>query len=147
MRRTRSVKTTHPRGLVLTTPLDVQWIHGSPSSKHNADPDLQIYWYDKHTVVPRQNKAIGYEAPFLFVLFGRDRAVLLDTGATEAAEYLPLRAVVDELMAGWLTARRQDDYELLVLHTHSHGDHVAGDAQFVDRANTVLVQADKDSAW
>jgi hydroxyacylglutathione hydrolase len=132
---------------VVPKPLDVQWIHGSPSSKHNADPDLQIHWYDENTVVLRQNKAIDYEAPFLFLLFGHERAVLLDTGATAEAEYLPLRDVVDELMQTWLAEHRRESYDLLVLHTHSHGDHVAGDGQFTDRANTFLVQADREIAW
>ncbi|MDH6193978.1 hydroxyacylglutathione hydrolase [Mycobacterium frederiksbergense] len=129
-------------------PLDVQWIHGSVSSKHNTDPDLQVYWYDDDTVILRQNKAIDYEAPFLFLLFGERRAVLLDTGATASEQYFPLRAVVDGLLQEWLARHSgEDDYGLLVLHTHSHGDHVAGDPQFVDRANTVLVGADKETAW
>ena len=128
-------------------PLDVRWIHGSVSSKHNADPELQIHWYDDNTVVLRQNKAIDYEAPFLFLLFGRERAVLLDTGATASPEFLPLREVVDALIHDWLARHPVDGYELLVLHTHSHGDHVAGDGQFADRAQTVLVGAEKDVAW
>ena len=40
--------------------LDVRWIHGSPSSKHNTDPDIQVYVYDEHTVILRQNMAIDY---------------------------------------------------------------------------------------
>lgn len=132
---------------LVAKPLDVRWIHGSLSSKHNPDPDLQVYWYDESTVVLRQNMAIDYEAPFLFLLFGRQRAVLLDTGATTAAEHLPLREVIDGLMHTWLTSHPCAGYELLVLHTHSHGDHVAGDGQFSDRANTVLVEADRDVAW
>lgn len=131
-------------------PLDVRWIHGSISSKHNADPDIQIYWYDDDTVILRQNMAIDYEAPFMFLLFGRDRAVLLDTGATASSEFFPLRAVVDDLIERW-TGRRgragRQDYELLVLHTHSHDDHVAGDQQFASRPATVLVPADKSTAW
>lgn len=127
--------------------LNVQWIHGSPSSKHNTDPDLQIHWYDDDTVILRQNKAIDYEAPFLFLLFGQERAVLLDTGATESAEFFPLREVVDGLIETWLARNPRDGYELLVLHTHGHGDHVAGDDQFADRPDTVLVKADKDIAW
>jgi hydroxyacylglutathione hydrolase len=134
-----------------TTPvaksLAVQWIHGSPSSKHNTNPDLQIYWYDENMVILRQNKAIDYEAPFLFLLFGDERAVLLDTGATASAEFFPLRRVIDRLMASWLGRNPHTGYELLVLHTHGHGDHVAGDDQFADRADTVLVKADKDTAW
>jgi hydroxyacylglutathione hydrolase len=128
-------------------PLDVRWIHGSPSSKHNTDPDLQTYWYDEHTVILRQNKAIDYEAPFLFLIFGAERAVLLDTGATASPEFLPLRRVVDGLIASWLDRHPHDGYELLVLHTHGHDDHVAGDGQFADRAHTVLVPAERDVAW
>ena len=41
----------------------------------------------------------------------------------------------------------RDGYGLLVLHTHPHGDHVAGDAQFAGRPDTVVVDADRDSAW
>ena len=49
-------------------PLDVAWIHGSVSAKHNTDPDIQVHWHDEHTVILRQNKAIDYEAPFLYLL-------------------------------------------------------------------------------
>jgi glyoxylase-like metal-dependent hydrolase (beta-lactamase superfamily II) len=132
---------------VIAIPLDVQWIHGSPSSKHNTDPDLQTYWYDENTVILRQNKAIDYEAPFLFLLFGQERAVLLDTGATAAPEFFPLRRVVDALIESWLDRNPRNGYGLLVLHTHGHGDHVAGDDQFTDREDTVLIDADKETAW
>ena len=127
--------------------LDVRWIHGSASAKHNTDPDIQVYGYDEHTVILRQNMAMHYEAPFLFLLFGDERAMLIDTGATESAELFPLRRVVDELVATWLAEHPRDGYELLVLHTHTHGDHVAGDGQLRDRPGTVVVAADLDSAW
>jgi hydroxyacylglutathione hydrolase len=129
-------------------PLDVEWIHGSVSSKHNTDPDVQVFWYDEDTVILRQNKAIDYEAPFMCLLFGQSRALLLDTGATSSPDFLPLRTVIDDLIATWLDHNSGGSrYELLVLHTHSHGDHIAGDAQFTDRPNTILVPADKQTAW
>ncbi|MDT0466880.1 MBL fold metallo-hydrolase [Streptomyces gibsoniae] len=127
--------------------LDVRWIHGSPSAKHNTDPDIQVHGYDEHTFILRQNMAINYEAPFLFLLFGNDRAVLIDTGATASAEYFPLRRAVDELVAEWLTRNPRDGYGLLVLHTHPHGDHVAGDAQFAERPATTVVAAERSTAW
>jgi glyoxylase-like metal-dependent hydrolase (beta-lactamase superfamily II) len=127
--------------------LGVAWIHGSESAKHNADPDLQVHWYDEHTVILRQNKAINYEAPFLFLLFGSDRALLIDTGATESSRFFPVRQVVDDLVGSWLVHHPRLGYELLVLHTHSHHDHVAGDPQFRDRPNTRLVAADLESVW
>ncbi|MEV4614783.1 MBL fold metallo-hydrolase [Kitasatospora sp. NPDC049258] len=128
-------------------PLGVRWIHGSTSAKHNTDPDIQVHAYDEHTVILRQNMAVDYEAPFLFLLFGEERAVLIDTGATADAEFFPLRRVVDELLSAWLADHPRDGYGLLVLHTHAHGDHVAGDAQFADRPDTVLVPAGLDHAW
>ncbi|GGN80535.1 hypothetical protein GCM10011579_066130 [Streptomyces albiflavescens] len=127
--------------------LDVRWIHGSLSAKHNTDPDIQVHAYDAHTVILRQNMAIDYEAPFMFLLFGEERAVLIDTGATASAEYFPLRRVVDEVMETWSAAHPRDGYELLVLHTHPHGDHIAGDGQFADRPGTRVVDAALDSAW
>jgi glyoxylase-like metal-dependent hydrolase (beta-lactamase superfamily II) len=130
-----------------TGDLDVSWIHGSESAKHNTDPDIQVHAYDEHTYILRQNMAVNYEAPFMFLLFGNARAVLIDTGATASADFFPLRRVVDELMDTWLAAHPRDGYRLLVLHTHPHGDHVAGDAQFAGRPGTVVVDADRDSAW
>lgn len=127
--------------------LDVRWIHGSPSAKHNTDPDIQVHRYDEHTVILRQNMAVNYEGPFLFLLFGNDRAVLIDTGATESAEFFPLRRVVDEIMDAWLARHPRRGYELLVLHTHPHGDHVAGDGQFSDRPDTTLIGGDLETAW
>jgi len=127
--------------------LTVSWIHGSESAKHNTDPDIQVHAYDEHTFVLRQNMAVNYEAPFMFLLFGDARAVLIDTGATAAAEFFPLRRVVDELVAAWLASHPRDGYGLLVLHTHPHGDHVAGDAQFANRPDTLVVDAERRSAW
>lgn len=127
--------------------LNVSWIHGSESAKHNTDPDIQVHAYDEHTFVLRQNMAVNYEAPFMFLLFGNARAVLIDTGATASAEFFPLRRVVDGLIDGWLAAHPREGYGLLVLHTHPHGDHVAGDAQFADRPGTLVVDAERRSAW
>ncbi|MBC6458999.1 MBL fold metallo-hydrolase [Actinomadura sp. HBU206391] len=127
--------------------IDVDWIHGSASAKRNTDPDIQVYAYDEHTLILRQNMAVDYEAPFMYLMFGNTRAVLIDTGATASAEFFPLRRVVDEAVERWLRTHPRDGYPLLVLHTHAHGDHIAGDAQFADRPDTVVVNADLSSAW
>ncbi|WP_067824862.1 MBL fold metallo-hydrolase [Nocardia inohanensis] len=127
--------------------LDVRWIHGSPSAEHNTDVDIQVYAYDANTIILRQNMAVDYEAPFLFLLFGDERAVLIDTGATESAEFFPLRRVVDDLVEDWLARYPRPAYRLLVLHTHPHGDHIAGDGQFADRPDTTLVAGDRETAW
>jgi glyoxylase-like metal-dependent hydrolase (beta-lactamase superfamily II) len=119
--------------------LDVAWIHGSEAAKYNTDPDIQVHACDEHTYIMRQNMAVSYEAPFMFLLFGVSRAVLLDTGATANPEFFPLRRIVDSIMEEWLAGHpHPDDYGLLVLHTHSHTDHTAADGQFAQprRQNT-----------
>jgi hydroxyacylglutathione hydrolase len=160
VRRTRPAKTTHA-GVIVTFiaeidftdgtsagNLEVSWIHGSAAAKYNTDPDIQVHAYDEHTYILRQNMAVSYEAPFMFLLFGRDRALLLDTGATADAEYFPLRRAVDAIIDGWLANHpHPDDFGLLVLHTHSHTDHTAGDDQFADRPHTTVVGAKRDAAW
>lgn len=128
--------------------LDVAWIHGSEAAKYNTDPDIQVHACDEHTYILRQNKAVHYEAPFLFLLFGAARALLLDTGATANPDFFPLRTVVDSVMDGWLASHpHPDDYGLLVLHTHAHGDHTAADGQFDGRPNTEIIGAKRDPAW
>ena len=126
----------------VTGDLDVRWIHGSPSAKHDRDPEIQVHRYDEHTVILRQNMSVHYEAPFLYLLLGNDQAVLVDSGATAQPALFPLRATVDRLLAGWLAEHPRDHYELLVAHSHSHGDHTAGDVQFDDRPDTTVLGAD-----
>ena len=128
--------------------MDVAWIHGSEAAKYNTDPDIQVHACDEHTYILRQNKAVHYEAPFMFLLFGAAKAVLLDTGATANPGFFPLRRTVDEIIDGWLAEHpHPGDYGLLVLHTHGHGDHTAADGQFTGRPSTVLVGAARDAVW
>lgn len=119
--------------------LDVRWHAGWPSPKHDPAPEIQVHPYDEHTVILRQNKSVHFEAPFLFLLFGNEQALLLDTGATAEPEYFPLRRTVDELIAGWLARHPRPGYRLTVAHTHGHGDHKAGDPQFAGRPDTTVV--------
>jgi hydroxyacylglutathione hydrolase len=121
--------------------LDVRWNHGV-RSRRDTEPPIQVHAYDEHTVILRQSKAVNYEAPFLYLLFGNDRAVLLDTGATSDPAQFPLRATVDGLLTDWLAAHPREGYELVVVHSHGHGDHVAGDGQFTDRPSTGVIPAD-----
>ena len=80
--------------------LDVGWIHGSEAAKYNTDPDIQVHACDEHTYILRQNMAVHYEAPFMFLLFGGSRALLLDTGATANPQFFPLRRTVDWIIDG-----------------------------------------------
>ncbi len=119
--------------------LEVTWIHGSVSAKHNTDPDIQVHAYNEHTYILRQNMAVHVEAPFMFLLFGNERAILLDTGATRSPDFFPLRQTVDELITQWLAHHPRERYPLVVAHTHLHRDHFEADSQFADRPDTVVV--------
>jgi hydroxyacylglutathione hydrolase len=121
--------------------LDVTWIHGAASSR-TADPPLQVHAYDPNTFVLRQNMSVHREAPFLYLLLGNKRALLLDSGATADDGRFPLRATVDALIDRWLISNPRDAYGLVVAHSHAHGDHLAADVQFTDRPDTIVVGSD-----
>jgi glyoxylase-like metal-dependent hydrolase (beta-lactamase superfamily II) len=125
--------------------LDVRWIHGAPARRRAVGPPIQVHHYDEHTVVMRQSKSVNYEAPFLYLLFGNERALLLDTGATADPARFPLRTAVDELVAEWLARHPRDTYRLVVAHTHGHNDHLAGDPQFAGRPDTTVVGRELDA--
>lgn len=97
---------------------------------------IQAHWASDDLVILRQSIDTHYEAPFMYLVFGADAALLLDTGAT--ADF-PLRATVDGLVEQWLLRHPADDYRLIVAHSHAHSDHVAGDGQFEGRARTTIV--------
>ncbi|WP_063627951.1 MBL fold metallo-hydrolase [Actinospica robiniae] len=119
--------------------LDVAWDHGVRGKRAPAQERIQVHRYNEHTVILRQSRSVKREAPFMFLLFGNERAVLLDTGATAETELFPLCAHVDRLIEEWLEHHPREGYELVVAHTHDHGDHVAGDVQFADRPHTRVV--------
>lgn len=121
--------------------LDVTWIHGSPPSRA-TDPPLQVHAVDPNTFIVRQSMSVHREAPFLYLLLGNERALLLDTGGTPDPTRFPLRATVDALIDTWLLANPRDGYGLVVAHSHAHGDHLAADVQFTDRPNTIVVGSD-----
>ncbi|TCM16454.1 glyoxylase-like metal-dependent hydrolase (beta-lactamase superfamily II) [Novosphingobium sp. PhB165] len=77
----------------------------------------------------------NFEAPFLYLLFGRDRALLLDSGAGG----LRIRPTVDRLIGEWQRRNGNRPVHLTVAHSHGHGDHVSGDGEFRDRPDTEVV--------
>ena len=118
------------------------WIHGSISAKANTDVRVQVHRYNEHTFILRQNPAIHWEAPFMYLLMGEERAVLLDAGATEEAEYFPLRQVVDRVIARWQQANDVPKMPLVVLTLGSETSQIAALAQFENRPDTVVVGND-----
>jgi glyoxylase-like metal-dependent hydrolase (beta-lactamase superfamily II) len=77
----------------------------------------------------------NFEAPFLYLLFGHDRAILIDTGAGGLA----VRPAIDAVIAAWLASHRRSSIPLVVAHSHSHGDHHQGDSEFEARPDTTVI--------
>jgi hydroxyacylglutathione hydrolase len=107
------------------------WIFGTCAT----DPPLQVHAYNEDTYILRQSKCTNFEGPFIYLLFGQDKVLELDTGAGG----IPIQATVQGIIDGWLLAHGQASIQLVVAHTHGHGDHIAGDSQFVGKPNTTLV--------
>jgi hydroxyacylglutathione hydrolase len=108
-----------------------KWIDGTRSD----EPDVQVQALDADTFVIRQSIKTNFEAPFLYLIFGLDNALLVDTGAEDGR----IRPVVDRLIEDWLAAHHRTSIPLVVAHSHSHGDHTAGDQAFQDRPHTIVV--------
>lgn len=116
------------------------WIHGSISAKANTDVRIQVHQYNDHTFIMRQNPAINWEAPFMYLIFGSEGAVLLDTGATAEAEYFPLRETVDAVMTRWQQVNGISELPLTVIPLGSEMSQTEGMGQFAGRPDTVIWQ-------
>ena len=104
-------------------------------------PAWQIHEYNPDLYILRQSGCTHYEKPFLYLIFGAQRALLVDTGAgkSDAAQ------VVSQLMAQRAAIRQQARMPLVVAHSHGHGDHTAGDTGFTSMPDVTLVPATVDA--
>jgi hydroxyacylglutathione hydrolase len=98
-------------------------------------PDFLIHWYNADLAILRQTACSHPEKNFLYLLFGRDRAILFDTGA----EGGNVKAAVRKALRSWLRAHDRRSIPLIVAHSHGHPDHIAGDAQMATLPNTMVV--------
>lgn len=116
---------------LLKAPQFAPWIDGMAAT----EPETQVQRIDADTFVIRQSVKTNFEAPFLYLLFGKDRALLIDTGAGG----LKIRPTVDRVVAEWRAKHGNRPIRLVVAHSHGHGDHHAGDDEFRDRPDTDIV--------
>jgi glyoxylase-like metal-dependent hydrolase (beta-lactamase superfamily II) len=120
----------------------LRWIHGSPDCAWNSDPVFQIHRLAVDTYALRQNKCSSFEAPFLYLLFGRETALLIDSGAEPGeGRPLPIRETVQAI----LDERGAGDARLIVAHSHNHGDHIYGDSLLAVRPDTEVLGPDLPS--
>jgi glyoxylase-like metal-dependent hydrolase (beta-lactamase superfamily II) len=113
--------------------LPAKWITGGP--KCVEVPDWQIQEYNEDLYILRESGCTHYEKPFLYLFFGKERALLEDTGSGKAET----ARAVDGVISQWLARNKRESIPLIVAHSHSHGDHIAGDSQFQPRPTVRMV--------
>ena len=110
-----------------------QWRPAGP--KCTEVPDFEIREYNEDFFILRQSGCTHAEKPFLFLLFGDTRALLLDSGAGTA----DVARAVQTLREAHAARRGGSVLPLLVAHSHAHGDHVAGDAELAKLPDVTVV--------
>ena len=113
--------------------LPAKWIAGGP--KCMEEPEWQIHEYNADLYILRESGCTHYEKPFLYVVFGNEKVTLIDTGAGEN----DIGRVYDLVVSKWLKRKGRTSIQKMVIHTHGHSDHIAGDAQFRDRKDIEFV--------
>jgi len=99
------------------------------------EPSFQVQRIDDNTYAIRQSIKTTFEAPFMYLLFGAEKALLIDSGVVGS----DLRAVINRLIAKRAEDQGSSQVELIVMHTHGHADHVGADPEFAARAATTVV--------
>ncbi len=83
-------------------------------------PAWENHQYNPSFLILRQSGCTHYEKPFIYLILGSRKALLVDTGAGESDAAVVVKKIL----------RSHEGLELVVAHSHGHGDHTAGDKGF-----------------
>jgi glyoxylase-like metal-dependent hydrolase (beta-lactamase superfamily II) len=119
-----------------TTLSKKSWIHGAENCETDKEPVFDVYQHDAQTFILRQNKCLTFEAPFIYVLVGLEKILVLDTGALNDESSVSL---YDEL-EGVIGKDELASKQILVMHSHSHSDHYQGDVHFNQKTSVEVVE-------
>ena len=118
-------------------PWEAHWDPGAEDCSAAKHPPLQVYRYDARTWILREGLCSTWEAPFIYLLLGDRQALLIDTGDVADPKLMPLADTVLSLLPG----KGKDKLPLIVVHSHTHMDHRAGDPQFQGLPNVRVIAA------
>jgi hydroxyacylglutathione hydrolase len=118
--------------------LPAQWAIGASDCAASPQAPLQVYSYEPQTFILRQSPCADPEANFLYLLVGSQKALLIDTGAVADPAKMPLAQTILSL----LPLKNGVRLPLLIVHTHRHRDHYAGDIQFASAPDVQIVAPD-----
>jgi hydroxyacylglutathione hydrolase len=134
--------TTSPaRSQLVPGSMDVHWNEGAKDCKASPQAPIEVHAYNSQTFILRENLCTTFEAPFMYLIIGSAKAFLIDTGDIADPNQMPLANTVMHLLPGDESTKPS----LIVVHTHRHLDHRAGDGQFMHLSNTQVVGFDIDS--
>src|SRR5205814_3277923 len=105
----------HPNQLeagVAVGSLPKVWQTGGPDC--TTLPKWQVHEYNPDVFILRESGCTNYEKPFLYLIFGNDRAMLEDTGAGQ----VETAGVVMDVVAQWAKRNKKDSLPLVVMHSH-----------------------------
>ncbi len=121
-------------GPVQAGELPLRWMTGGPNCLELQD--WEVHQFNPDFFIIRESGCTNYEKPFLYLLFGKEKALLLDTGAGPAKT----GEIVAQVMGRWQEKNHRATMPLIVTHSHGHGDHIAGDAQFRGKTGITFVE-------
>jgi glyoxylase-like metal-dependent hydrolase (beta-lactamase superfamily II) len=101
--------------------LPARWY--SEDAKCMEIPEWQVHEYNPNFFILRQSPCTDYEKPFVFLFFGKDKALLADTGSRNGNIVPAIQLTVKN----WLKRNGRTSIPLIVVHTHEHEDHTWGD--------------------
>ena len=119
-------------------PMQMHWDAGADDCSTYIHSPIQVQQYAAGTYILRENLCDTWEAPFMYLLLGSKQALLIDTGDVADPKQMPLAETVLSLLPG----EGQAKLPLLVVHSHGHLDHRAGDPQFQAIPGVRVVGAD-----
>jgi glyoxylase-like metal-dependent hydrolase (beta-lactamase superfamily II) len=124
------------------------WLTGGPNCV--TVPDWQVHEYNEDFYILRESGCVDAEKPFLYLIFGDKQALLEDTGVARRpdggrGEAIPTAPVIQDLMAKWAARKHHAPVSLVVIHSHSHSDHTAADAQFQGTPGVQFIAASPEA--
>ncbi len=108
-------------GTVRPGTLPAKWDTGGPKCMEMQE--WQAHEYNPDFVILRQSGCTDYEKPFVYLLFGKEHALIYDTGSRNGNIVPEVKLIVHN----WLLRNSRESINLYIVHSHSHGDHTAGD--------------------
>lgn len=117
-----------------------KWSHGAADCALDEQPNVDIFSHDNNTFILRQNKCDSFEAPFIYILEGDSSILIFDTGAIEDKDTFDFNDILKDIFSQKLTTK-----SLLVVHSHGHSDHIAGDEQLSTLENMRFIDTTKST--